>query len=342
MDFSRPDNARKINRLKILNALRKGSLSRAELSRELLINKVSISEITEVLIKEGLILETAKEMTTGRPATKLAINRNAGRAFSIEVKKASVSVSVSDALGKVLRFERIPRTTSMWDDIEAMIKRLALDYRVIGVCIVSKEELNPMLPWPVMTTSPAIAESVAEINAASIALDGFYFVSWSDEIEGCYLSNKAISIPSFAHIRVTKEGLCSCGASGCLNTVASGSVLKEKTGKRSLREISEDNQTMAIPSRAMAFALTQALQATGASNVMITGELSQMSDETYAQMQSKLIASLPPDRQDAIIFRSQCGERGLSEGAGIMALEKFFYSSELLRNLSLIEADSCP
>ena len=55
MDFSRPDNARKINRLKVLDALRKRDMSRAELSRELVINKVSVSEITDSLIKEGFV-----------------------------------------------------------------------------------------------------------------------------------------------------------------------------------------------------------------------------------------------------------------------------------------------
>lgn len=83
MDFSRPDNARKINRLKVLNALRKGDLSRAELSREIVLNKVSISEITDALIKEGLIESGMKDMSTqGRPSTKLSIAKKNGRVFS--------------------------------------------------------------------------------------------------------------------------------------------------------------------------------------------------------------------------------------------------------------------
>ena len=53
MDFSRPDNARTINRLKVLSELRKGECSRAELSRRLGINKVSIGEIIDRMLEEG-------------------------------------------------------------------------------------------------------------------------------------------------------------------------------------------------------------------------------------------------------------------------------------------------
>ena len=79
MDFSRPDNARRINRLKVLSELRKGTCSKAELSRRLDINKVSIGEICDKMIKEGLIEETGREQTAqGRPGTLLSINSKAG------------------------------------------------------------------------------------------------------------------------------------------------------------------------------------------------------------------------------------------------------------------------
>ena len=61
MDFSRPDNARAINRLKVLSAIREHEvMTRAELSRLLLINKVSISEIVDNLIKQDLVKEGEK------------------------------------------------------------------------------------------------------------------------------------------------------------------------------------------------------------------------------------------------------------------------------------------
>lgn len=340
MDFSRPDNARKINRIKVLNALRAGNMSRAELSRELLINKVSISDITESLIKDGLIVEMEKEMTTGRPATKLSINRNAGRVFSIELRKASVSVSISDTLGRVLRFERMPRSENLWQDIRAICDRLGKDAKIFGAAVVSHEDVEIDLPWPSILICPAIAEARAEIDYVTASLDGFYFVSWNETIEAAYLKNQLFDIKSFAHIRVAKSGKCSCGAEGCLEAVASGERLRETTGLRSLREIALNDDFVRDPSRAMVFALSQAVQATGARSVMLTGELSALSDQIYADMQTKLTSYLPAERKDVIIFRSNCKEGGLSIGASILALDNFFYSSNILEALQKLESSS--
>lgn len=340
MDFSRPDNARKINRIKVLNALRAKNMSRAELSRELLINKVSISDITESLLRDNLIVETEKEMTTGRPATKLSINRNAGRVFSIELRRASVSVSISDMLGRVLRFERVPRGDNLWEDVKATCLRLGKDSKIFGAAVVSSEEIEIDLPWPSFLVRPAIAEARAEMDSVEASLDGFYFVSWNDTIEAAYLKDQLHSIKSFAHIKVSKNGACKCGAEGCLEAVASGAALKESTGIKSLREIAMNNDFVRTPSRAMVFALSQAVQATEARSIMITGELSGLSDDIYADMQTKLASCLPPERRDIIIFRSSCKEGGLSIGASILALDNFFYASNLLEALKRIESSS--
>ena len=338
MDFSRPDNARRINRLKVLNALRSAALSRAELSRELLINKVSISEIVDGLIRDGLIVETEKEQTTGRPATKLGINRNAGRVFSVEIRRASVSISVSDTLGRVLRFERVPRKESLWVDVESACLRLAKGFDILGVAIVTSEDLDIDLPWPYMRIRPSVAEAKAEIESIEADLDGFYFVSWSDQIDASLLKGSLIPIPSFAHLKVAKSGICKCKSVGCLEAVASANAIKESTGVKSTNEIVANDSLVDTPSQAMAFALSQAVQATGARSVMITGELAGVSDRVFAQMQTKLTSSLPEERKDVIIFRAGYKEGGLSIGASLIALEEFFYNSKLLDSLRGLES----
>ena len=96
MDFSKPDNARTINRLRVLSELRKGQASKAELSRKLGINKVSIGEMTDKMIAEGLIEEGDKDFSSpGRPGRLLSINKDKGRVFAFCVSKRAVSVSVS-------------------------------------------------------------------------------------------------------------------------------------------------------------------------------------------------------------------------------------------------------
>lgn len=70
INFSKPENARLINRLKVINALRQTEgLSRAQLARELGINKVSMGEIVQSLVDEGVISEgTKQQVQVGRPA----------------------------------------------------------------------------------------------------------------------------------------------------------------------------------------------------------------------------------------------------------------------------------
>lgn len=340
MDFSKPDNARKINKLRVLNTLRRGKMSRADLSRELLLSKVSISEIVESLIKEGLVLEAGKDATTsGRPATMLEINKNAGRVFSVEIKKLSVSVSISDMIGHPLRFERFPRGENVWQDILSMIDKLKQDKKIYGVCFVLSDaiEFPKDLPFDYITTTSAEAQAKAEINLASMDMNGFYFVSWSDDIQAAYYNKVLIPMPSFAHIKVTKNAQCTCGGNGCLSAVASGTVLKNKTGLKNLRDIT-DTLEIRESAKAVVFALSEAVQATDAKAVMILGELSQMPDEAYATMQNRLTLSLPPDRNDVFIYRSQCGERGNREGAGIIALERFFYHTSLIEAIREMES----
>ena len=143
MDFSKPDNARKINRLRLLSELRKGSVSKAELSRRLGINKVSIGEMAKELIDEGLIAEGDKDFSSpGRPGRLLSVARNSGRVFSFSVSEKAVSVSVSDMLGMVLRFERYPHSGDIAENLKRAIERMSGDARIYGSAVVAPDETD--------------------------------------------------------------------------------------------------------------------------------------------------------------------------------------------------------
>ena len=104
MDFSRPENARMINRLKVLSALRQKSASKAELADTLDINKVSVGEICRQLEKEGLIEASGKVRgASGRPGTILSISGKAGRVFSLTVSRKTASIAAASILAKVTR-----------------------------------------------------------------------------------------------------------------------------------------------------------------------------------------------------------------------------------------------
>ncbi len=347
MDFSRPDNARRINRLKVLSELRKGTCSKAELSRRLDINKVSIGEICQKMIEEKLIVETGREQTMqGRPGTLLSINSRAGRVFSIEEGRAVFSVAVSDLQGRILRYERLPKGDSFQSDIQKLISRMSTGDAVIyGAAIASDLDTEIDLPFPVIRITRAEAEAEAEIARLG-DLESFLFISWSDSIAVTIRKNGTlIPLPEFPHIRAQKDGDCICGGKGCLEAAASGRAILRKAGADSYRSLlskAEYIDTLQSAMRPMAAALSEAVQALSASSVIITGRMAPMPDSIYAYLQTLVSSLLPPRRSDVVIYRSSAGENGAREGAALKALDAFFYHTELLSKLRAIENLSAP
>ena len=347
MDFSRPDNARRINRLKVLSELRKGTCSKAELSRRLDINKVSIGEICDKMIKEGLIEETGREQTAqGRPGTLLSINSKAGRVFSIEEGRKAFSVAVSDLQGRILRYERLPKGESFQDDIQKLIRKMSAGDAVIyGAAIASDYNTMIELPFPSGRISRAEAEAEAEVARLG-DLESFLFISWSDTIAATIRKNgMMIPLPDLPHIRAQRDGDCSCGGKGCLEAVSSGQVILSRTGADSYRTLfgnREYHEMIKVMLRPMAAALSEAVQALSASSVIITGRMAAMPDAMYAYLQTLVSSLLPPGRENMVIYRSSAGENGAREGAALKALDTFFYNTELLSRLKAIENLSVP
>ena len=344
MDFSKPDNARTINRLKVLSELRKGRCSKAELSRRLGINKVSIGEITASLMKEGLITEGEKDFSSaGRPGTLLSVAKDAGRVFAFVVRKRSVSVAVSDLLGRILRFERIPRAGgSCREGIEAAVERMKGDGRCIyGSAVVSDgdEEIDGMVLSPILHLPPAVAEACAE-EARHGKLEGMLFLSWSYALDAAVRKGELIHLPELPHIRAQKDGLCPCGGKGCLEAAIGGDAMVSRTGAPSLKEIARNGiyrDALSEALKPLSFALASAMQALSLEGMMITGDMSAMPDWAYAQLQSLVMHLLPPSRQDTAIFRATAGDKGAMEGAAAAALDAFFYQRPLLDRLEAIE-----
>ena len=190
MDFSRPDNARLINRLKILSAIReKENMTRAELSREILINKVSISEIVDSLIKEGLVRESGKlTLDSGRPATLLDIDVRAGKVIGLVIREKGCLIAASDLKGKILRLERFPRgedEESLKRNLSASLERILRNenVKIYGAVIVSDEDnldLSSSLPFPSIKISSIKAQALAEKRRCSDDLEKMLFIMVSE------------------------------------------------------------------------------------------------------------------------------------------------------------------
>ena len=343
MDFSKPDNARVINKLKVLSELRSGEYSRAELSRRVGINKVSIGDMIQDLIKEGLVTEGKKDSTSsGRPGTLVSINRNACRAFAFDIRSRSVSVSASDAMGKVLRFERFPRNEETEGLVKRAIERMSAgeNIRICGSAVTGYDSAisDSLFPQPVAYIPRVIAEASAEL-ASSRTLENCLFLSWSDSFDAAVIKENLIHLPTLPHMKAQKDGQCECGGRGCLEVAASGKALLERTGAASVRDLVRNTgYASAIKEalRPIAMALSEAVQATAVSSVIITGELSQIPDSAYAYLEGLLNSLLPPARK-MTVSRALSGEKGTREGAAVAALNLFFYRTDLLKRLETIE-----
>lgn len=334
MDFSKPDNARKINSLKVLSALKKRSLSRAELSKELKINKVSISEIADSLIKEGLIEESEKKATLGRPAINLKIREKSGRVVALEIRRSNIGLSVSDLSGSVLRYDRFPKDENWEKTLSSAIERFTKDSRLYGLAIISQDNERLSISDRKVYTQPSIAEARGEMERVDRNWDKTLFISWSDSIEAAYYDKDFFVSKTFSNFRITKEET--------LGDIASGIELRKKANAKNLVKLASDSAFMERAAMALSYASLSAVELIGAEKVVITGELSQLDDSLYEKMNSRLSAMLPEERKSVKIYRGSLGERGRREGLGIIALDSFFYHSDLLRLLNLAEREILP
>ncbi|MFM8424832.1 MAG: MarR family transcriptional regulator, partial [Chloroflexota bacterium] len=97
-------------------------LSRAQLAAITGLNKSTVSSLVDELIERGLVYETGSNTGgTGRPATLLEINPQAGCIIGVELGVDFVSVAVTDILGNILWRRREDANPS--DDQEKMINQ---------------------------------------------------------------------------------------------------------------------------------------------------------------------------------------------------------------------------
>lgn len=256
MEFSNPNNARKINKLRVLNALlEESSQTRADLSRRLVLNKISISEIVKDLIDEGFIIEGDKTETTrdgGRPGTTLKLNSNKAFVIGLDIGTAVLRFAIADLTGAVIRFERIPldKKQDLAIQILESLKRLlrnnnreivalsiAVDGEVNnkkGMIYSAKEVIKEPYPikakleeqgfkLPILLATQLEAEVKSERMFYKQPLSSFLFVNWGEYLSSAFITKTVIvENPDFGHINVEKQGLCHCGSIGCLDLYASG------------------------------------------------------------------------------------------------------------------------
>ena len=373
MDFSRPDNARVINRLRVLGALRDNeNLTRASLSSLLGLNKVSMSEIVQSLVDEKIVNEGYKVTTgTGRPGTSLSLSTEYGSVIGVDIQTRSIAVTLFNIEASVLRMERFPRSEldtidKIYNQIKVTVEKMSRlsSLKILGMVIaisaqldggiisssfdevlngVEVKSLTSNFPFPVEVVTSLEAEAEAERFYFRTSLENMLFINWGEHITSAIiLKDRILPNFEFGHLPVTNQNVCHCGSIGCLDTVSSGWGVMAETARTlgkamSVRELVKlGDKSKALLEKAsdtLSKAIVMAVQCTGVNAVIIGGGISNLPDEYFARMMDICRQLSPEGRKNLPLYRSNYREKGTVQGAGVIALDRFFYRKNLLLSL---------
>ena len=251
---------RQVNRSLIFNLIRtRDHISRADLARVSDLQKSTVSLIVEDLIASGWITEGSLGGPTGgrRPTT---LHLNDKRAvIALDIHPSQTSVAVTDLGGRIVSQSVVvlpQQPNKVLASIITAIQRMIAAHRHltfdgIGVCLPGRLDSNlgelifaPNLPWPTRTMKASIEKATGlrvemENVANACALSEVWFgdsdgmhdlvvVNVSEGIGTGIFANGRIlrgedgMAGEFGHVQVDPCGLlCSCGNTGCWETVAS-------------------------------------------------------------------------------------------------------------------------
>lgn len=317
MDFSKPDNARKINKLKVLSAIKSlESPTRAELSRYLLLNKVSISEIVDALIKEGLVKESSKIFySSGRPGTLLEINRASGIVLSMTLDKTGCYLAASDTLGKTIRLERFSRgleRKTLSENFQQSLKRIIKNdsEKIYGMVAATDEDLSfffSQISIPSISVSPITARCINEREKMKNEEDRLLFVDLDDEPSALYGGS------SFMKLDPLFEGF---------ESIKSISRRKSTTSSSLFSQEDEENVDYIL---SVADKIASACMVLNIDAVILMGSLSLLCQNMLLTLKNR-VNSLTGGME----IRCTCSQRGEIEGSAIIALDTFFYKKRML------------
>ena len=375
MEFSRPDNARKLNRLRVLSAINENeNLTRASLSTLLGLNKVSTGEIVSALIAEGYIEETGKlETRGGRPGTALRLKADSAVVLGCDIKTRSCQVAIFDLTARPLRSEQFPlEGIESAEELRDRIIRVAAKMvqlakkKVLGMVIATSGNIQGQTltstpiqfltgtdfsslfegcPFPVALESSLEAEAEAERFHYQIPLENLLLVNWGEHLASALiLKDRILPNTAFAHMPVARTGLCHCGGIGCLETISSGygirvQAISQGGADISVREMMKNEERykglLEKAAQYLGRALINAFSATGARGAIITGGLANLPDYYYALLLDIVEKEGGPSFSQLPIYRSEYREKGSLQGAGVLALDRFFFQKNLLLSLGM-------
>ncbi len=261
-----PQLMKRLNRSLVLEALRRGPVSRAGLAHDLALSAATVSVIVDELIKEDLVQESGRGKSGGgRKPILLTLKARSRLAIGVDVAVSRIRAALTDLDGNVLNQATVPGDATSPERFiaclsEAILETMPADprdmRRIIGIGVgcpglASRGVLHYSSSLDledVAVASPLRRKFKAEVvldndmNVRALAENQFgsgcgfrnmIYVSIDEGIgagiliDGNVYRGVAGGSGEFGHMTVDVNGpQCKCGNRGCLGVMAGGRAMR--------------------------------------------------------------------------------------------------------------------
>jgi len=255
-----PRGRRPAARETILDAIRTAEpLSRVELSAITGLTEASVSTTVRRLLDEGLVVETGRTPTGGKPRTMLRLDPAARIAVGVHLDDDVTTYVLTGQTGGII--SRMNRPAPDGTDHDAVLRRLVADIgglvdgsgidraRCLGIGLVRAgpprppggrgDDLDRRLAgatgWPVLLENDATAAAVGEYWVARVEATRPFAALYMGSglgagivLDGAALRGRHANAGEFGHLCLLVDGPpCWCGSRGCLEAIAGPQVVVE-------------------------------------------------------------------------------------------------------------------
>ncbi len=247
----------------VLDAIRTAEpLSRVELAVMTGLTEASVSTTVRRLLDEGLVVETGRTPTGGKPRTLLRLDPGARIAVGVHLDEAITTYALTGQTGGVV--SRMTRPAPLDADPDAVLRRLVSDIdglvdgsgldraRCLGIGLVWPgpreatlpthragpglvERLSAATGWPVLVENDATAAAVGEFWVARAETARSFAALYMGSglgggivLDGVALRGRQANAGEFGHLCLQVDGpACWCGSRGCLEVLAGPQAVVE-------------------------------------------------------------------------------------------------------------------
>lgn len=307
------------NLKRVMTQLRAARItSRQDLALALQLSKNTVSLIVDDLLAQGLINELGpvNVAAAGRPKIEIALRAEKLKSAGIMVERNAIHWRVCDYFSQVIAEQtwRTPTadpTTLLHELLEVCQTLQAAHPELMGIAVGFPGIIDPQQGWvhfsahlgwqdvDVLTPLNGATDlplfimhnvkAAALLSVQQLDLDksqSHFYLRIGEGVGGALVEQGAVFIGSswtageIGHMQVQPNGLpCSCGRSGCLETLISQPAVQQqlsqrKTGLRWQNAASEPqivNDVMALTGHALGNALSSVMQLVNPASIIIDG-----------------------------------------------------------------------